>query len=358
LTVSASGVNLDASTLRDAEAIRVGTLNLITDVAGVRVGNAEDARVATGVTAIVFDTPNVASGVIDGGAPGTRDTTLLEPEMTATGIDAVLLSGGSLFGLDAAGGAVSFLRQQGRGWRIGTANVPIAVQAISFDLLNGGDKNWGRMPPYWELGWQATAAASTHFALGTAGGGYGATTATLKGGLGSASAITASGFAVGAIAVVNAVGSAIIGDGPHFWAAPCEVGTEFGGLGQPARVPPDALNLRLKDRTPPSTTVALVVTDAGMTKAQAKRLAIMADDGLARAIRPAHAPMDGDTVFAVATLRKPMRDDIYDLTEIGLAAADCLARAIARGVYEATALPFPGALPAWKDLYASKGMAR
>ena len=336
----------------------MGTLNLITDVAGVRVGNAEDARVATGVTAIVFDTPNVASGVIGGGAPGTRDTTLLEPEMTATGIDAVLLSGGSLFGLDAAGGAVSFLRQQGRGMRFGAANVPIAVQAIAFDLLNGGDKNWGRMPPYWELGWQATAAASANFALGTAGGGYGATTATLKGGLGSASAITASGFAVGAIAVVNAVGSAIIGDGPHFWAAPCEVGTEFGDLGQPSHVPPHALNLRLKGRAPPFTTVALVVTDAVMTKSQAKRLAIMADDGLARAIRPAHAPMDGDTVFAVATLRKPMRDDIYDLTEIGLAAADCLARAIARGVYEARALPFPGALPAWKDLHASEGMAR
>ena len=336
----------------------MGTLNLITDVAGVRVGNAEDARVATGVTAIVFDTANVASGVTRGGAPGTRDTTLLEPEMTATGIDAVLLSGGSLFGLDAAGGAVSFLREQGRGMRIGTANVPIAVQAITFDLLNGGDKDWGRMPPYWELAGRPPPPRPPAFALGTAGGGYGATTATLKGGLGSASAITASGFAVGAIVVVNAVGSAVIGEGPHFWAAPCEVGTEFGGLGQPATCRRDALKLRLKGRSPPSTTIALVVTDAVMTKAQAKRLAIMADDGLARAIRPAHAPMDGDTVFAVATLQKPMRDDIYDLTEIGLAAADCLARAIARGVYEATALPFPGALPAWKDLYAPEGLAR
>ena len=336
----------------------MGALNLITDVAGVRVGNAEDAHVATGVTSIVFDTANVASGVIRGGAPGTRDTTLLDPEMTVAGIDAVLLSGGSLFGLDAAGGAVSFLRGQGRGMRIGTTNVPVAVQAIAFDLLNGGDKDWGRMPPYWELGWQATAvAASSTFALGTAGGGYGATTATLKGGLGSASATTVSGFAVGAIAVVNAVGSAVIGEGPHFWAAPCEVGSEFGGLGQPAHLPPHALKLRLKGRAPPSTTVALVVTDAVMTKAQAKRLAIMADDGLARAIRPAHAPMDGDTVFAVATLRRPMREDTHDLTEIGLAAADCLARAIARGVYEAAALPFPGALPAWKDLYSPEGSA-
>jgi D-aminopeptidase len=237
--------------------------------------------------------------------------------------------------------------------------IPIAVQATTFDLMNGGDKDWGRKPPYWELGWQATAAAATGpFALGTAGGGYGATTATLKGGLGSASTTTASGFAVGAIVVVNAVGSAVIGEGPHFWSAPCEVGTEFGGLGQPARVPPQALKPRLKGRPQPSTTIALVVTDAVMTKAQAKRLAIMADDGLARAIRPAHAPMDGDSVFAVATLQKPMRDDIHDLTDIGLAAADCLARAIARGVYEATALPFPGALPAWKDLYSPGGEAR
>jgi L-aminopeptidase/D-esterase-like protein len=338
-----------------AETNRLGTLNLITDVAGVRVGNAEDARVATGVTAIVFDSANVASGVTRGGAPGSRDTALLDPEMTVSGVDAVLLSGGSLFGLDAAGGAVSFLRGQGRGMRIGATNVPIAVQAIVFDLLNGGDKDWGRMPPYWELGWQATAAASSGaFALGTAGGGYGATTATLKGGLGSASSMTASGFAVGAIAVANAVGSATIGDGPHFWAAPYETGAEFGGLGQPARVPPEALTLRLKGSAPPSTTIALVVTDAAMTKAQAKRLAIMADDGLARAIRPAHAPMDGDTVFAVATLRKPMRTENQDLTEIGLAAADCVARAIARGVYEATALPFSGALPAWKDLYAGR----
>lgn len=332
--------------------------NLITDVAGIRVGHAQDARVATGVTAIVLDGANVASGVTRGGAPGSRDTALLEPEMTATAIDAVLLSGGSLFGLDAAGGAVSYLRGQGRGVRVGTISIPIAVGAIVFDLMNGGDKDWGRMPPYWELGWQATeAAAAGPFELGTAGGGYGATTATLKGGLGSASAVTASGFSVGAIAVVNAVGSAVVGDGPHFWAAPVEVGDEFGGLGQPARVPPQALSLRLKGRAPPSTTIALVATDAVLTKAQAKRLAIMADDGLARAIRPAHAPMDGDTVFAVATLQKPMRDDTYHLTEIGLAAADCLARAIARGVYEATALPFPDALPAWKDLYAAEGKA-
>ena len=328
--------------------------NLITDLPGVRVGHAHDAGIASGVTAVVFDTANVASGVTRGGGPSTRDTTLLEPEMTVASIDAVMLSGGSVFGLDAAGGAISLLRQQGRGFVVGAVRVPIAVQATTFDLLNGGGKDWGRMPPYWELGWQAAeAAASGRFALGTAGAGYGATTALLKGGVGSASAVTASGFAVGAIVVVNAVGSATIGDGPHFWAAPWEVGAEFGGLGQPAHVPPEARQLRMKGASPPSTTIALVVTDAVLTKAQAKRLAIMADDGLARAIRPVHAPMDGDTVFAVATLQRPLRVEAYELTGIGLTAADCLARAIARGVYEATALPFPGALPAWKDRFAA-----
>lgn len=326
--------------------------NLIIDMPGIRVGNAVDARVATGVTVILLDTPNVASGVVRGGAPGGRDIALLEPEMTMPGVDAVVLSGGSLFGLDAAGGVVNFLREQGIGFNIGSAKIPVASQAITFDLLNGGDKNWGRKPPYWDLGWEAAERASAGaFPLGTQGGGYGATTANLKGGLGSASMTTRFGFAVGAIAIVNAVGTATIGDGPHFWAAPYERGHEFGGRGLPASIPPDALALRMKGGGPPSTTIALVVTDAVLTKSQAKRLAIMADDGLARAIRPAHAPMDGDTVMAAALLRKPLQNEAIDLTEIGLAAADCLARAIARGVYEATALPFAGALPAWRDKF-------
>jgi L-aminopeptidase/D-esterase-like protein len=328
--------------------------NLITDVPGIRVGNMADARVASGVTAVLIEAPNVAACVTRGGAPGSRDTALLEPEMTLRGVDAVVLSGGSLFGLDAAGGVVNYLRMRGVGLKIGTVNIPVAVQAIAFDLLNGGDKEWGRAPPYWEMGWVAAERATPDpFPLGTIGGGYGATTANLKGGLGSASAITRSGFAVGAIAVVNAVGTTTIGDGPHFWAAPYEVGHEFGGRGLPATMPPKALEPSIKGGAPPSTTIALVATDAILTKSQAKRLAIMADDGLARAIRPAHAPMDGDTVFAAATLRKPLREESVDLTQIGLAAGDCLARAIARAVYEATALPFANALPAWRDRFGT-----
>lgn len=326
--------------------------NLITDIEGLRVGHAEDPSVASGVTAIIIDAENVASAVTRGGAPGSRDTALLEPEMSAVGVNAVILSGGSLFGLDAAGGVIGHLREQGAGVRIGSINIPIAVQAITFDLLNGGNKEWGRKPPYWDLGWQAAERATGgDFALGSVGGGYGTTTVTLKGGLGSASMVTASGFTVAAIAVVNAVGSATIGTGPHFWAAPVEVGKEFGGLGSPAHLAESDLALRMKGGRQPATTIGLVATDAILTKPQAKRMAIMADDGLARAVRPAHAPMDGDTVFAVATQRKPLTDPLPDLTEIGMAAGDCLARAIARGVYEATALPFPGALPAWRDKF-------
>ena len=209
--------------------------NLVTDVAGVRVGQADDPHLASGVTTILLEQPNVASCVVHGGAPGGRDTGLLAPEMTVQGIDAIVLSGGSAFGLDAAGGVMAWLREAGIGLQVGAAIVPIVAQAICFDLINGGDKAWGRRPPYWDLGFEAAAAASAApFKLGTVGGGYGATTATLKGGLGSASVVTASGIRVGAIVVVNAIGTATIGTGPHFWAAPVEAGEEFGGLGLPA----------------------------------------------------------------------------------------------------------------------------
>ena len=329
-------------------------LNLITDVAGIRVGNADDAAVMSGVTALIVDGPNVASGIVTGGAPGTRDTDLLDPEMTVAGVNAIVLSGGSAFGLDAAGGVMGWLRSQGLGFKIGSTIVPIVTQAITFDLLNGGDKDWDRQPPYWDLGWQAAKAAATGaFDLGTVGGGYGATTANLKGGLGSASATTLTGFTVGALVVVNAIGSVTAGSGPHFWAAPYELRDEFGGYGLPSPTPADALRLMLKGGAPPSTTIAVVATNATLTKAEAKRLAIMANDGLARAVRPAHAPMDGDAVFVVATGRDARPVSSLTLTELGHAAADCLARAIARGVYEASVPPGPYAgPPAHRDRFA------
>jgi D-aminopeptidase len=337
--------------------------NLITDVPGVLVGNAHDARVATGVTVAVFEKSVVASVATLGGAPGDRAVTLLEPEMTRGMIDAIVLSGGSLYGLDAAGGVTAVLCRQGKGAQFAGLTLPVAVQAILFDLVNGGEKDWltqpvEKRPPYWDLGRDAALAASPDFALGTVGAGYGATTVTAKGGLGSASARTRQGFTVGALAAVNAVGSALIGDGPHFWAAPYEQGDEFGGLGWPQKIAPEALAVRFKGQPAPATatTIAMVATDATLTKAECKRLAIMANDGLSKALRPVHAPNDGDTVFAAATGRAgpphfPLAGDPPVLTELGTIAADCLARAIARGVYAATALPYTTAVPEWKTRF-------
>jgi L-aminopeptidase/D-esterase-like protein len=330
------------------------TLNLVTDVPGLAVGHATDVPLGSGVTAILFDAPATVSVAVLGGAPGGRDTGMLEPEMSAERIDAVVLSGGSAYGLDAPGGVQAALREAGRGLRIGSALVPLVSGAILFDLLSSGDKSWGRFSPYRDLGYAAAmAAAPGAFALGTVGAGTGATTVTVKGGLGSASTVTRAGHTVGALVAVNAVGTVTIGDGPHFWAAPFELEAEFGGLGWPAAMPADALAPRLKRVGGTSTTIALVATDAVLTKAQAKRVAIMANDGLARAILPGHAPMDGDTIFAASTLRRELLDPIYDLTEIGHAAAVALARAVGRAVYEAGALPHEDAMPAWRDRFGS-----
>ena len=324
-------------------------LNLLTDIDGIHVGHAHDAALASGVTAILFERPAIVSVAVHGGAPGTRETDLLEPDMMATGVDAIVLSGGSAFGLDAASGVQAYLREQGRGFAVGPFRVPIVPQAICFDLMNGGDKAWGRYPPYRELGYDAARAArGGAFALGTAGGGYGATTVNIKGGLGSASARTSAGFTVAALVVVNALGSAIMGDGPHFWAAPYEQGGEFGGLGWPGTLTSDIQALAWKGQNQPATTIAIIATDAALDKAMVKRLAIAAHDGLPKALRFAHALMDGDTVFAAALGGPPQEAHRAHMTEIAAVAGDCLARAIARGVYEARALQFPGALPDWR----------
>src|SRR4051812_39759595 len=220
--------------------------NLLTDIAGVRVGHADDAKVASGVTAVIFDQPAVASIDVRGGGPGIRESDLLQPEATFEAVDAITLSGGSALGLDAAGGVQAWLAEQGRGLRIREAVIPIVPGAICFDLLNGGNKAWGRFPPYRDLAYAAASAASDDFALGSVGAGLGATTANLKGGLGSASAQTESGITVGALAVVNAVGSVTVGDGPWFWAAPFELNGEYGGRGLPPSFTPDMLTARLK----------------------------------------------------------------------------------------------------------------
>ncbi len=328
-------------------------LNLLIDVPGIAVGHATDLALGSGVTAILFDRPATASVAVLGGAPGGRDTGLLDPAMTVEQVDAIVLSGGSAFGLDAAGGVQAALREAGRGFSVGGALVPIVPQAILFDLLNGGNKDWGRVPPYWELGYAAArAACGGAFALGTVGAGTGATTATVKGGLGSASAVAESGHVVAAIVAVNALGSPLIGEGPHFWAAPFEHGGEFGGLGWPARIGPEHVGLRVKGGRATSTTIGLVATDAALSKAQAHRLAVMAHQGLARALLPAHAPLDGDTVFAAATGARALSDPLADLTALGHAAAVTMARAVGRGVYLARTLPVANAQVSWVDRFA------
>ena len=328
--------------------------NLLTDIAGVRVGHADDAALASGVTAVIFDRPAVAAMDVRGGGPGTREGALLDLVNTVEMIDAIALAGGSAFGLEAGGGVQAWLAEKGRGFAVRGAIIPIVPGAICFDLLNGGNKQWGRFAPYRDLGYAAAAAAAGTFALGSAGAGLGAQTANFKGGLGSASAKTEGGVKVAALAVVNALGTATVGDGPWFWAAPFEIYGEYGGRGLPPSFTPDMLTMRIKGgpeaTSAENTTLAVVVTDATLTKPQARRLAIIAQTGFARAIYPVHAPMDGDVVFAAATGEKPI-DPLVGLTELGMVAANVVARAIARGVYTATALPFPGALPAWRDRF-------
>ena len=279
---------------------------------------------------------------------------LLEPGMSVERVDALVLSGGSAFGLDAMGGVQAVLRKAGRGFRIRDVTVPIVPGAILFDLANGGDKAWTG-PVYWHLGHAAAEAAllgaAPDIAMGTVGAGYGATTANLKGGLGTASAVTSGGFTVGALVAVNALGSATLGKGPWFWAAPFERDGEFGGRGWPSPVPQDAWACPIKGLDPQNTTIAIVATDAAMMKGEVKRIAMMAQDGCAKALRPTHAALDGDTIFAAATGRAPQAPGIFDQVEIGTLAGDCLARAIARAIYEAKALPFVGALPSWRERF-------
>jgi L-aminopeptidase/D-esterase-like protein len=313
--------------------MRPGPRNLITDVAGLYVGNAALPPLKSGVTVLLGDKPFTAAVHVMGGAPGTRETDLLAPDKLVQEVDALVLSGGSAFGLDAASGVMDVLAGMGRGFAVGDVRVPIVPAAILFDLLNGGDKNW-RDNPYRGLGRTAVRAAETEFSLGTAGAGYGAMTGNLKGGLGSASAVLGNGVTVGALVAVNALGSVTVGNGPQFWAAPWEMEGEFGGLGLPDRFTPEHEPAPLKQRGE-ATTIAILATDAALTQAQAQRMAIAAHDGMARAIVPSHSLLDGDLVFALSTGARPLADPIADAFLLGHAAASCLARAIARGVYEA-----------------------
>ncbi|MDX5393544.1 MAG: P1 family peptidase [Caulobacteraceae bacterium] len=335
---------------------RPGARNLITDVRGVKVGQAHDAAVRTGVTVILPEVRSVAACDVRGGGPGTRETDALDPHNLVDALDAVTLSGGSVYGLAAADGVAAWLGAQRRGYGLvadpGVPVSPIVPSAILYDLANQGDKAWGEDPPYRRLGRAAALAAAEDFELGTAGAGYGAMAGRLKGGVGSASAVTFDGFTVGALAAVNSFGSVVAPGGRTFWAAPFEIGSEFGGLGTAGLVAAgDDWGLAKADPAPrTNTTIACVALDAVLTPSQARRIAVMAQDGMARAIRPVHAPFDGDVVFVLATGRVPLGERAdFQVARLGALAADTLARAIARGAHEAT--PWAGSpVTCWRDL--------
>lgn len=325
-----------------------GPKNLITDVAGLRVGNAQDDTLKSGATVLIGDAPFVASVHVMGGAPGTRETDLLAPDKSVAAVDALVLSGGSAYGLDACSGVVDGLRADGRGYKVGTANIPLVPGAILFDLLNGGEKDWADNP-YRALGLAAYANAADVFDIGTIGAGTGALTGMLKGGLGSASLVLPNGSTVGALVAANPIGSVTTPGDRHFWAAPFEIDGEFGGLGPD---PASGLGRDLSSRKitamleRANTTIAIVATDLALDKAGCQRMATAAHDGIGRAIVPAHMPGDGDLVFAASTGARPVQNPAQDAMLAGHAAALCLSRAIARAVYSATPAT-DDLLPCW-----------
>lgn len=329
------------------EAFKPGARNLITDVEGIAVGNAVDEKAGTGVTVLRCAASYVSAVDIRGGAPGTRETDVLSPENLVGRTDAIVLTGGSVFGLAAAESVVEVLSSKGIGLRLGEKGpaIPIVPAAVLHDLANDGDKDWGDTSPYRRLGASAVNAAGENFALGAAGAGRGAMAGVRKGGLGSASLRLENGVVVGALVAANPVGSVYMADGETFHAWPYELDGEFGGQQPPRmREEPDPFpqfsRLHMKPQAGENTTIAIVAANADLTAVEAKRVAMMAHDGIARAIRPAHTAFDGDIVFAVATAAVALPSDPLPLrhgfvARIGAAASDCLTRAIARGVYEA-----------------------
>lgn len=333
--------------------IRPGPKNTIADVPGIRVGSAEDLAVRTGTTVIVPSSPAVAAVDVRGGGPGTRETDLLAAENLVDAVHAITLSGGSVYGLAAGDAVVAALGAAGKGFTFapGIKTAPIVPGAILFDLANGGDKDWGETPPYHRLGAAALAAASDEVRMGSVGAGAGAMAGAMKGGLGSASIVLPDGAVVGAITAVNSFGSVVMPGTRAFWASPFEIGDEFGAVSAPAGYRAAPMDWGLAKKNPmvrANTTLAVVATDVALTPAQARRVAMMAQDGLARAIRPIHAPTDGDVVFALSTGARPLADPApATLSILGAAAADTLARAVARGVF--LARPLAGER-AWCDL--------
>lgn len=321
-----------------------GNQNLITDIAGISIGNAHDPDVQTGTTVILCDEPAVGAVAVAGGGPGTRETDLLPSDKLVEQVHAVVLSGGSAYGLAAADGVAAELGAQGRGFglvdRPGVPKTPIVPAAILYDLANGGNKDWGTAPPYQDLGRTAFRQAQKgSFALGRSGAGYGARAGRHQGGLGSASIITPDRFSVGALAAVNSFGSVYMPRTDAFWAWPFEIDGEFGGARPGHDYQADAEDWGAAKQNPQigeNTTIACIATDVALTPGQANRIAQMALAGFARAIRPVFAPFDGDAVFVLSTAKRPLPGpEALSLARLGELAANTLARAIARGVHEA-----------------------
>lgn len=317
--------------------IHPGPQNSLTDVAGLLVGNAEDQVAWSGVTVVLPETPVLAAVDVRGGSPYTVNTETFDPATMVKVLNGLVLSGGSAFGLEAVGGLTNWLAVRGRGLFDGVVCIPTVAGAILYDLPNGGNKAWGETPPYRALAMAAAEAASTRFALGNVGAGFGAIAGQIKGGLGTASAFDpATGITVAALAAVNPVGSVTMPDSPTMWAWHLEQAGELGH--QPPPTVATGHRLETKQNVAGNTTIGVIATDANLDQGQLRRLAVMAQDGYAYAIRPIHTPLDGDTVFAVTTAARPLPVQADALTRLGAIAADVMARAVSRGVYEAADL--------------------
>ena len=319
----------------------------IAAVDGIKVGHFTLPQRPTGCTVVLVDGEGVPGGVSQrGSAPGTRETDLLDPINMVDKVNAIVLSGGSAFGLDAAQGVVRFLEERKIGWPVGSGVVPIVPAAILFDLGFGGDAS---IRPTADCGYRAATAATTQaVAEGNVGAGAGATIGktqgrnrSMKSGIGSAAIALPNGLVVGAIAAVNAVGDVV---DPTTGQVVAGVRTPDGKTLADVRKLLRAGEVGVPARPAGNTTIAVVATNARLTKTEASRMALMADDGLARAINPAHTVGDGDTVFSLATGRWTGPANV---TVIGALAAEALAEAIVRAATEASA---SGGLPSARDL--------
>ncbi len=317
--------------------IKTGQTNSILDVGGLKIGQANDPKVKTGVTVILPDVPARCAVDVRGGGPGTREISALQDGGLIERVHAVVLSGGSVYGLAAADGVTSWLGKKRIGYKAGPEAVPVSPivpSAILFDNANGGDKNWGLSPPFHALGISACEMAKETMEQGKYGAGYGAMAGLYAGGLGSASEKVGE-IVIGAIIAANPVGSPYMPGTKLPWAWAYEIDGELGGQKPPQNYqlePAKDTKLEFLKAAGQSTIIGAVATNAALSQKQLKRLAIMAQDGIAMAVRPAHTPLDGDTIFALSTGDLPC-DGPVSLSELGAAAARCVARSIAKAVY-------------------------